>query len=94
MAVIGELDAAQVPHLHATLLAALDSSSGLDLDLSAVSVCDRAVLHLLLAVHRRAVAEGKPFVLTGSSRAVRLVARPAHAGHLLDVPGHAGVMRG
>ncbi|MEU3822681.1 STAS domain-containing protein [Streptomyces sp. NPDC030392] len=84
--VIGELDAGQVPYLHATLLAALTSSSGLDLDLSAVSACDRAGLHLLLAVHRRAAAEGKPFTLTGSSRAVRLVARLTHAGHLLGAP--------
>lgn len=89
MAVIGELDATQVPYLHATLLAALESSSGLDL--SVVSACDRAGLHLLLAVHRHAVADGKPFAPTGSSRTVRLVTRLAHAGHLLGahppVPG-------
>ncbi|MDT9682374.1 STAS domain-containing protein [Streptomyces sp. TRM76323] len=93
VAVIGELDATQVPHLYATLLAALESSSGLDLDLSAVSACDRAGLHLLLAVHRHAVADGKPFALISSSRAVRLVAWLAHAGHLLGAPTRAGVAR-
>ncbi|MFJ6048963.1 STAS domain-containing protein [Streptomyces sp. NPDC092307] len=62
--VSGELDADNHHDVQATLDEALDASTtGLDLDLSALTFCDSAGLHLLLNLHHTATTTGKTLVL-------------------------------
>ncbi|MEV7560529.1 STAS domain-containing protein [Streptomyces sp. NPDC089795] len=67
--VSGEIDADNHEDVRAALDEALDASTtGLDLDLSALLFCDSAGLHLLLELHRTATDTGKTLVLHGPRR--------------------------
>ncbi|WP_411103037.1 STAS domain-containing protein [Streptomyces sp. cmx-4-9] len=77
--IIGEIDADNQPGVRADLTAALEASaSGLDLDLSALTFCDSAGVHLLLDLDRQAATTEKTLVLD---------AVPAQLGRLLDITG-------
>ncbi|MFE9845286.1 STAS domain-containing protein [Streptomyces goshikiensis] len=66
--VSGEMDADNQDDVRAALGAALDSStSGLDLDLSALTFCDSAGLHLLIDLQHAAATTGKTLVLHAPS---------------------------
>ncbi|MGW6847000.1 STAS domain-containing protein [Streptomyces sp. NPDC054958] len=81
--VSGELDADNRHDVQATLDEALDASTaGLDLDLSALTFCDSAGLHLLLNLHHTATTTGKTLVLHAP--------RP-QLTRLLDVTGTTSV---
>ncbi|MEU8461753.1 STAS domain-containing protein [Streptomyces sp. NPDC029003] len=72
----GEIDMDDAPHVRADLLAALEASStGLDVDLSALTFCDSAGLHLLLHLNRLAAEAGKTLTLRSNPQ----------LDHLLDL---------
>ncbi|MFJ6793552.1 STAS domain-containing protein [Streptomyces sp. NPDC091268] len=67
----GEVDAEHAAAVSADLVPALAASRhGLDLDLSGVTFCDSAGLHVLLGLNRMAAGSGKSLVLTAVSRRV------------------------
>ncbi|RST06662.1 anti-sigma factor antagonist [Streptomyces sp. WAC07149] len=72
--VSGEIDMDEAPDLREELSAALEASStGLDVDLAAVTFCDSSGLHVLLDLNQLAVQAGKTLVLTAVSRPVARV---------------------
>ncbi|MER6443880.1 SpoIIE family protein phosphatase [Streptomyces venezuelae] len=102
----GEIDPDNAPQLYKDLTAALGASrSGLDLDLSAVTFCDSAGLHILLDLNRLATQSRKSLALTALSRPLdRLLkitgTRPVFTfGDSIDtpappVPGGSPALRG
>ncbi|MFB7234994.1 STAS domain-containing protein [Streptomyces sp. NPDC056269] len=73
--VFGEIDMDNAQELRRPLTAALDSSAcGLDVDLSGVTFCDCAALHVLLRLNQQALSAGKTLALTAlSPRTARLL---------------------
>ncbi|MEV7730151.1 STAS domain-containing protein [Streptomyces sp. NPDC087917] len=82
----GELDADNHCDVRTDLTAAIDTSkSGLDLDLSALTFCDSAGLHLLLHLHHLASTTGKTLTLRSiAPQLARLLALTGTA-HAFDI---------
>ncbi|MER5807836.1 STAS domain-containing protein [Streptomyces sp. NPDC002033] len=70
----GEIDMDDAPDVRADLLAALEASrTGLDVDLSALTFCDSAGLHLMLHLNRLAAQAGKTLTLRSNPQLDRLL---------------------
>ncbi|MFJ7157032.1 STAS domain-containing protein [Streptomyces sp. NPDC101118] len=82
----GKIDMDEAAGLRQDLIAALEgSSTGLDIDLAAVTFCDSSGLHVLLDVDQLAVQAGKTLVLTAFSPPVARLLHLSGAEQVLTV---------
>ncbi|RSS46504.1 STAS domain-containing protein [Streptomyces sp. WAC07061] len=84
--VSGEIDIDEATDLREELTAALEASTtGLDIDMAAVTFCDSSGLHILLDLNQLAVQAGKTLVVTALSRPVARVLHLSGVERMLTI---------
>ncbi len=85
--VVGEIDLDVAEEFRRTLLEALESGDGLELDLTRVSFCDCSALRVLMELRDRGLAAGRVVVVVEASWCVWRLLELTDTGDLLATSG-------